>query len=60
MNDLEVACPLVPFVIAGDEHDRAVFDEQIALSALQVVAVPHAQDLGATRGLTVEHVHLCQ
>lgn len=44
---------------AGNEHDHAFFEEQIAVSALHGVAVPDIQDFEAACGLIAAYVHQC-
>lgn len=57
MDDLDVAFHLEPFVSSGDENHHPVLDEQIAVAALDGVAVSHAQCLRPSCGLTSGHVH---
>jgi hypothetical protein len=60
VDDLHVCLVLLSFVVLRHEHDYAVLDEQIAEPPLRGVAVPHAQNLGASRGLAAGDVHQCQ
>jgi hypothetical protein len=60
VDDLHVCLVLLSFVVLRHEHDHAVLDKQIAEPPLRGVAVPHAQNLGASRRLAAGDVHQCQ
>jgi hypothetical protein len=40
MDDLDVTFDLVTFVVSGYKHYHPVFDEQIAMTTLNGVAMP--------------------
>jgi hypothetical protein len=59
VDDLYVCLVLLSFVVLHHKHDYAVLDEQIAEPLLRGVAMPHAQNLGASRRLAASDMHQC-
>ncbi len=43
VDDLDISTHLITPVILGDELHRSIYNEQIAMSSLDCVAMPHAQ-----------------